>query len=101
MTGVQTCALPISTKHALSTCNDGRIVLFEVDHFPASATPKPCDTGELCAGVCVVGIAVDRFPDHAEWLETPVIRASSPYNGALVGVMRGLDGELLEMVLRK
>ncbi len=91
---------PSTTKHALSTCNDGRIVLFEVDHFPELATPKPCDASDLCAGVAVVGIAVDSFPANVDWLSPPSTRANAPYFGATVGVLRGLDGELVELVLR-
>ncbi len=92
---------PSTTKHALSTCNDGRIVLFEVDHFPEVATPKPCDEGDLCAGVCIVGLVVDSFPATANWLTPPAVRAEAPYFGAMVGVLRGLDGEMVELVLRK
>ena len=90
-----------TTKHALSTCNDGSIVLFEVDHFPDVATPKPCDEGDLCAGVSIVGLAVDSFPANANWLTPPATRADAPYFGAMVGVLRGLDGEMVELVLRR
>lgn len=91
---------PSTTKHALSTCQDGRIVLFEVDNFPPIATPKPCDKDDLCTGVAVVGITVDAFPANVTWLAAPTPRANAPYFGAMVGVLRGLDGELVELVLR-
>jgi len=89
--------LPVTTAHKLATVADGRTVLFEADHYPAAATPRPHDVGQLPQGVSTVGVRVLRPPKNARWLVPPRVRAHAPYFGATVGVVRGLDNELLEV----
>lgn len=90
--------LPTDTAHKLATVADGRTVLFEVDHYPAAATPRPADAGRLPQGVSMIGVRVARPPRDATWLAPPAVRAHAPYSGATVGVIRGLDDELLEII---
>jgi catechol 2,3-dioxygenase-like lactoylglutathione lyase family enzyme len=90
--------LPETTKHMLSTCSDKRVVLFEVDQYPAMATPKPVTTGALPPGVAMVGVAVAERPQDAVWLSEPAARTEAPYFGKTVGVVRGPDAEIVELI---
>jgi catechol 2,3-dioxygenase-like lactoylglutathione lyase family enzyme len=87
-----------TTKHKLSTCSDKRTVLFEVDQFPVMATAKPLPVGKLAPGVAVVGVHVAAPPARADWLQPPMPRVSALYGGKHVGVVRGPDGELTELI---
>lgn len=90
--------LPADTAHKLATVADGRTVLFEADHYPAAATMRPTEAGRLPQGVSMIGVRVSEAVDDAHWLVLPAIRAHAPYFGAMVGVIRGLDDELLEII---
>jgi catechol 2,3-dioxygenase-like lactoylglutathione lyase family enzyme len=90
--------LSADTAHKLATVADGRTVLFEVDHYPAAATPRPTDAGRLPQGVSMIGVRISQPPKNAHWLVPPNVRTHAPYFGATVGVIRGLDGELLEII---
>ncbi len=90
--------LPTTTAHKLATVADHRTVLFEADHYPAAASPRPCDDGRLPQGVSMIGVRVQQPPGFAEWITPPTVRAHAPYFGAMVGVVRGLDDELLEII---
>ena len=90
--------LSTDTAHKLATVADGRTVLFEADHYPNAATARPQRTGGLPQGVAMIGVRVDTPPADAQWLVPPAMRPDAPYSGAMVGVVRGLDDELLEIV---
>jgi hypothetical protein len=90
--------LPATTAHKLATVADGRTVLFEADHYPVAATPRPADAGRLPQGVSMVGVSISQPPKNAHWLVPPSVRTRAPYFGATVGVVRGLDDELLEII---
>jgi catechol 2,3-dioxygenase-like lactoylglutathione lyase family enzyme len=90
--------LPATTAHKLATVADGRSVLFEADHYPASATSRPAEAHRLPQGVSMIGVRVSLPPKNARWLVPPGIRAHAPYSGATVGVIRGMDNELLEII---
>ena len=90
--------LPTTTAHKLATVADGRTVLFEVDHYPTAATPRPVTPGYLPQGVSIVGVRMLRAPANANWIVPPIVRCEAPYFGAMVGVVRGLDDELTELV---
>jgi hypothetical protein len=90
--------LSVDTAHKLATVADGRTVLFEVDHYPSAATPRPADAGRLPQGVSMIAVRVSQPPKNAHWLMPPSVRTHAPYFGATVGVIRGLDDELLEII---
>ncbi len=90
--------LPVDTPHKLATVSDGRTVLFEVDQYPAAATPRPADAGRLPQGVSMIAVRISQPPKNAHWLMPPSVRIHAPYFGATVGVIRGLDDELLEII---
>lgn len=92
-------ALPSTTRHTLSTLVDRRHVLFEVDQYPIEATPAPQMPGALPPGISHVGVRVSALPKNCDWLSTPTVRHEAPYFGAPVGVLRGPDRELVEIVL--
>jgi len=90
--------LPATTAHKLATVADRRTVLFEADQYPSVATACPQAIGGLPQGVAMIGVRVDTMPVGANWISPPMTRAEAPYFGAMVGVVRGLDGELTELV---
>lgn len=90
--------LPATTAHKLATVADGRTVLFEADHYPAAATPRPTDSGRLPQGVSMIGVRMPQPLKNATWLMPPSVRPQAPYFGTTVGVVRGLDNELLEVI---
>ena len=92
--------LDASTAHKLATVSDHRAVLLEVDQYPAIATPRPQSAGGLPQGVAMIGVkvGVGSLPTNAVWVVPPSPRAEAPYFGATVGVVRGPDGELTELV---
>jgi hypothetical protein len=90
--------LPVTTAHKLATVADGRTVLFEVDNYPSAATPRPVSAGYLPQGVAIVGVRLLHAPKNARWIVPPCRRQEAPYFGATVGVVRGLDDELTELV---
>jgi catechol 2,3-dioxygenase-like lactoylglutathione lyase family enzyme len=91
--------LPLTQLHALCTVADGRNVLFELDQYPLAATSKPAAHGHLGAGVAAIGVRLPHAPVHAvRWLTPPACREHAPYFGATVGVLKGPDGELIELV---
>ncbi|MBL0123674.1 MAG: hypothetical protein IPP88_13425 [Betaproteobacteria bacterium] len=90
--------LPSGTTHVLSTVSDDRTVLFEIDQYPKAAMARPQDRGALVPGICNIGIRVESPPAGANWLVPPAVRANAPYFGATVGVVRGPDGELTELI---
>lgn len=90
--------LAADTKHKLATVADGQTVLFEMDQYPAQATAAPANVGGLATGISVIGVAVKKLPRDAPWLIAPAKRLHAPYFGATVGVLRGPDGELLELI---
>ena len=90
--------LDASTAHKLATISDRRTVLFEVDQYPVKSTPRPQAKGGLPQGVAMIGVKVDSLPEGANWVVPPIHRKEAPYLGAMVGVLRGPDGELTELV---
>jgi catechol 2,3-dioxygenase-like lactoylglutathione lyase family enzyme len=90
--------LDASTAHKLATISDRRTVLFEVDQYPTQATPRPQPAGGLPQGLAMIGVKVDALPTVAHWIVPPAVRLDAPYFGAMVGVIRGPDGELTEIV---
>jgi catechol 2,3-dioxygenase-like lactoylglutathione lyase family enzyme len=90
--------LPTTTAHKLATVADGRTVLFEVDQYPSIATPRPVTAGYLPQGVAMIGVRLSHAPVNVEWCSPPAKRTEAPYFGATVGVVRGLDDELTEVI---
>lgn len=90
--------LPTTTQHKLSTVADGRTVLFEIDQYPAAATSRPTNPSILAPGVCSIGLCVAAPPRDADWLSVPETRSDAPYFGRTVGVVRGPDDELTELL---
>jgi catechol 2,3-dioxygenase-like lactoylglutathione lyase family enzyme len=90
--------LPMTTAHKLATVADARRVLFEVDQYPGISTARPADAGRLPQGVAMIGVALAAAPQGVTFVSSPAPRAEAPYHGRMVGVVRGLDGELTELV---
>jgi catechol 2,3-dioxygenase-like lactoylglutathione lyase family enzyme len=94
--------LPLTTTHKLATAADARTVLFEVDQYPDNATAQATPGGALAQGIAMIGVRVSAqprtLPANANWLTPPAARPEAPYFGAMVGVVRGPDGELTELI---
>jgi hypothetical protein len=73
-------------------------VLFEVDQYPSTASAAAALPGCLPAGVAMIGVRVARLPARAAYISPPARRAHAPYFGAQVGVLRGPDGEWVELI---
>lgn len=90
--------LEASTAHKLATVADRRTVLFELDQYPSAATLRAQAAGGLPQGVSMIGVRAHAAPEKADWLTPPQSRSDAPYFGRTVGVVRGLDGELTEVI---
>jgi catechol 2,3-dioxygenase-like lactoylglutathione lyase family enzyme len=92
--------LPTTTAHKLATVADKRTVLFEVDQYPVVATARPQLKNGLPQGVAMIGVRLSAPPpaNKVHWLLEPVRRDVAPYFGAMVGVVRGPDLELVELI---
>ncbi len=90
--------LDAATAHKLATVADRRTVLFEVDQYPAAATARPQVNGGLPQGVAMIGVRTVTEAKNANWIVPPQVRYEPPYFGATIGVVRGLDGELTELL---
>jgi hypothetical protein len=91
--------LPADYKHTIATLTHGGEVFLEIDQYPEAATPRPTRDGELPPGVAMTTL---KHPDFdrltGPWVTEPVAREGAIYGGARVGVMRGPDGVLVEVV---
>ena len=94
----QVFGFPDGSTHKLATLSDGRTVLFEVDQYPKAAIARPQNEGALVPGICAIGVRVAAPPKDAAWISAPSVRNNAPFFGATIGVLRGPDGELTELI---
>lgn len=85
--------------HTISTMIHGRDVFLEMDQYPPEAVVRPQHDGMLAPG-CAIGTLwhpdFDTLP--GPWLTEPIPRDGAVYQGKRVGVMKDLDGAIIEMV---
>jgi hypothetical protein len=92
-------ALPADHKHKIATLTHGRDVFLETDQYPEAATVRPQATGELPPGVAMATFYHPEFDLlTGPWLSSPKARDGVVYGGGRAGVMKGQDGELIEVV---
>lgn len=90
---------PLDELHRIATMIHGRDVFLELDQYPEAATVRPRHEGMLAPG-CAVGTFwtpdFDALP--GPWVAPPVTREGPIYKGKRVGVIKDLDGALIEIV---
>jgi catechol 2,3-dioxygenase-like lactoylglutathione lyase family enzyme len=73
--------------------------LIEVDQYPSGATTPKVAPGELPAGMAMVTFAVDSLePFLSRLVAPPLALPGPPYDGRRLGVMKGPDGEAIELI---
>ncbi len=95
-------ALPRSQPFLLGIARLPERFLIEVDEYPAAASVKRVADGELPAGMAMVSFTVPSLEPHlAQFVSPPVTLNGVPYDGRRAGVLRGPDGEHIELVEAK
>ena len=91
--------LPADHLSTITMAQKGRMPIVEVDGYPDAATVRPGDPERLPAGNAIVTLAVDSLDALAlDWIVPPTIRDGALYAGRRAATVRGLAGELLELV---
>lgn len=87
------------TKHHIGTVKMAGQCLIEIDDYPPQAGPRPTTPGCLPPGVSMCSFRVGSLDDVGiPFISGPVMLAEPPYNGAQVAVVRGVAGELIELI---
>lgn len=90
---------PLDELHTISTMIHGRDVFLEMDQYPPEAVVRPRHEGMLAPG-CAIGTLwhpeFDSLP--GPWVTPPAVRQGPIYQGKRVGVLKDLDGALIEIV---
>lgn len=93
------------TKHTLSLLQHGRLPVMEIDGYPSPAKTRPIPDGGLSLGNAIVSLVVDDLDslniEHSlvgELNQDAGLNASLLYRGARTRVIKGNDGELLELI---
>jgi catechol 2,3-dioxygenase-like lactoylglutathione lyase family enzyme len=77
----------------------GRLPIIEVDDYPAAAQDRVGPAGQLPAGNALVSLAVECLDSvQAEFIAPPVRRDGPFYGGRHTATLRGLAGELIELI---
>ena len=95
--------LPLDSLHEIAALVHERDIFLELDQYPDEAEVRPGADGQLPPGVAVGTIgAVDIDALYAargqEWVCAPVVRDGCVYNSKRAGVVKDLDGALIEIV---
>lgn len=91
--------LPDDHLSTITMAQKGRMPIVEVDGYPDAATVRPGDPTRLPTGNAMVTLAVDDLGAlDLDWIAPPVARDGALYAGRRAATVRGLAGELLELV---
>lgn len=91
--------LPDDTLSSLTMVQKGRMPIVEIDDYPPQTLPRRSDPGCLPPGNAMVSLAVDNLDAvEVDWIAPPQILPGPLYAGHRSATVRGLAGELLEMV---
>ena len=83
----------------ITVVGQGRMPIVEVDDYPRSAMRRPRHEGMLPPGNALVTLAVENLDDcEAEWIEEPVRRDGTIYEGRRSATAIGAGTELIECV---
>lgn len=90
---------PMDGLHPIATMTHDRDVFLELDQYPEAATARPRHDGMLVPGCAIGTLWTPDFDAHAgPWIVPPVTREGPIYKGKRAGVMKDLDGTLIEIV---
>ena len=91
--------LPADHLSTITMVQNGRLPIVEVDGYPDAATPRPGPLDRLPAGNAMVTLAVDDLDAlDLAWIAPPTFYHGPLYDGRRAATVRGLAGELLELV---
>jgi catechol 2,3-dioxygenase-like lactoylglutathione lyase family enzyme len=91
--------LPDDHLSTITMAQKGRMPIVEIDGYPEEATARPGDPERLPPGNAMVTLAVDDLDAlDLDWITPPVARPGALYAGRRAASVRGLAGELLELV---
>jgi hypothetical protein len=86
-------------KHPLSVVDIGGRFKIEIDQYPPGTVDRVVRSGDLPPGTASVAFEVPSLDKVAvPFVSPPAIVQGQPYNGRRVGVIKGLSGELHELV---
>ena len=91
--------LPDGTQSSMTMVQKGRLPIIEVDGYPAAATVRPGAADLLPAGNALVTLAVEDFAALTlDFIQSPIKRDGVFYQGRRAATVRGLAGELVELI---
>lgn len=90
--------LPLDTRHELCAMPLGGQCYIEIDAMPGGAAARGVAPGELPLGIAIVSFEVQRLPAGLPYLQPPRRYPKAPYLERRAGVLRGIDGELVELI---
>ena len=91
--------LPRDFKHAIAALQVGGQCYIEVDQMPPAVIPRPCDPGQLPAGIAMVSFEVRRLPEALPSMLGPTQAVPGlPYAGRRSCTCVGAAGELIELI---
>lgn len=92
-------AAPPGTPTTITMVQHGRRPIVEVDQYPPAATARATPPGRLPPGNALVTLAVaDLDAVRAPFLSPQIVRHGPLYEGRRAATLRGLAGELIELV---
>jgi catechol 2,3-dioxygenase-like lactoylglutathione lyase family enzyme len=91
--------LPLDHQFPLGIVKFPENFLIELDEYPAQASARPQRPGELPPGMAMVSFGVASLDAvQGEFVAPPRVIDQAPYAGRRVAVIRGVAGELIELV---
>ena len=91
--------LPDDHVSTITMVQNGRMPIVEVDGYPDEASARGGDQARLPAGNAMVTLAADDLDTFdLDWIAAPVKRHGALYGGRRAATVRGLAGELIELV---
>ncbi len=95
----QAFGLPEGTQSTITMVQKGRMPIVEVDGYPPATTPRPGPSDCLPAGNAMVTLAVDDLDALGlDFITPPVPRMGPLYGDRRTATVRGLAGELIELI---
>lgn len=90
--------LPNDYRTTITMVQQQRLPIVEVDDYPPAATPRPHEQGRLPPGNALVTLAEDFDVLPLKFIQPPVRREGPLHGGRRSGAVRGVAGELSELL---
>lgn len=86
-------------RTTITMVQKGRLPIIEVDDYPPEASVRQGDRAMLPPGNAMITLAVDDLDAlTADFIAAPVARDGPVYEGRRTATVRGLGGELIELI---